>query len=331
MCGWAFFFVAGLRAEAPLWPLSGDRPLEVAGLEARLQPTASGEPSSALFGCVRNNGGRFHEGLDLAPVLPRQGGEPVDPVLAIHEGRVVHLSPDPGKSSYGRYVVIEHEHLRPAFYSLYAHLSDISPRLQVGDWIAAGTSVGTMGRSAAGYVIPRERAHLHFEVGLRLTDQFQSWYDRQDFGSPNEHGNYNGMNLVGLDPVAYLFFDQSDAGMSPFETITPALLLQVRSNRRPSLLRRSPAMQLPADQAGPVVGWEITVSAWGLPLTFKPLTAAAIDPDLKEGAVRVLAYDATLLEQYACREIVRMNSGRVLLGSGGQALMSLLFEGAEAF
>lgn len=320
-----------VRAESPAWPLAGERPADVVALEPLLQPTASGELRSALFGCVRNNGHRFHEGLDLAPVQPRERGEPTDRVLALHEGRVAHVSSDSSKSSYGRYVVLEHEHLRPALYSLYAHLAEISAELKTGDWVPTGTPLGVMGRSAAGYTIPRERAHLHLEVGLRLSDHFQKWYERQEFGSRNEHDNYNGLNLVGLDPVAYLLPEAAalHSERNAFERIEPALVVQVRSSLRPSLLTRSPSLIVPRKLSGSLAGWEITLAAWGLPLSFEPLEEAALAAGMEAGEVRVIAVEPELLSAYACRDIVEMKAGRMVLGRGGQALLALLFEGAQ--
>mgnify|MGYP003334059019 CR=1 FL=1 len=77
-----------------------------------------------------------------------------------------------------------------------------------------------MGHSSGGYMIPAARAHLHFEVGLAITSDFQGWYDHRRFGSRNEHGMWNGMNLVGVDPVAFFgsatgFFVAADAREAP--------------------------------------------------------------------------------------------------------------------
>ena len=47
--------------------------------------------------------------------------------------------------------------------------------------------------------IPRDRAHLHYEIGFMMTQAFQPWYTWRKFGSPNEHGVWNGMNLMGID------------------------------------------------------------------------------------------------------------------------------------
>lgn len=316
-----------LFGEVPFWPLPGERPHDLKALRELLQPTVSGVPESALFGCVRNDGKRFHEGLDMAPVLPRVKGEAVDPVFAIHGGRVAHLSPEAGKSNYGRYVVIEHEGMRPALYSLYAHLATVSEELRIGDWVSAGTKIGVIGRSAAGYVIPRERAHLHLEIGLRLSGHFQSWYDRQDFGSENDHGNFNGMNLCGMDPAAYLLWTVGQDSATFFENLPVAVLLRVRTSGRPELLERCPAMELRTELAGPVAGWEITLTAWGLPLSLKPLSARDMGPAMREGEAQVLAIDADQLQAFACRDIVAQDGGVARLGSGGLRIIELLFSG----
>lgn len=322
-----FLRMSNLFGEVPHWPLPGERPHDSRALRELLQPTVSGLSESALFGCVRNDGNRFHEGLDLAPVLPRVRGEAVDPVFAIHEGRVAHLSAEAGMSSYGRYVVIEHEGMRPAFYSLYAHLATVSEELRVGDWVSSGTQVGVLGRSAAGYVIPRERAHLHLEIGLRLSGHFQSWYDRQDFGSENDHGNFNGMNLCGMDPAAYLLGSVGQDSAAFFENLPVAVLLRVGASSRPELLERCPAMELPTELAGPVAGWEITLTAWGLPLSLKPLSAGDMGPAMREGEAQVLAIDADQLQAFACRDIVVQDGVVARLGSGGRRIIELLFSG----
>ena len=36
-----------------------------------------------------------------------------------------------------------------------------------------------------------------------LTDDFQKWYDGRNFDEPNDHGIWNGQNLLGFDPLGY--------------------------------------------------------------------------------------------------------------------------------
>jgi hypothetical protein len=47
-----------------------------------IQPTASGEPISGCYGCVRSHGMRFHEGIDIKALARDRRGEPTDQVFA---------------------------------------------------------------------------------------------------------------------------------------------------------------------------------------------------------------------------------------------------------
>jgi murein DD-endopeptidase MepM/ murein hydrolase activator NlpD len=93
-----------------------------APIEDFIHATSSGDPVSGTFGAVRTNGRRFHEGIDIKPVMPRtRKGEPTDPVYAAMDGTVAHISTMSGKSNYGRYVVILHDMDGVEVYTLYAH------------------------------------------------------------------------------------------------------------------------------------------------------------------------------------------------------------------
>ena len=52
---------------------------------------------------------RFHEGLDIKPMVRDERGEPQDEVRSIAPGEVVHSVPQSGRSNYGRYVVVKHD------------------------------------------------------------------------------------------------------------------------------------------------------------------------------------------------------------------------------
>ena len=69
---------------------------------------------------------KFHEGIDIQPVSRDKAGDPLDIVSSIADGRVVHTSPIPGRSNYGRYVVVEHTWEDSQVYSLYAHLAEVT-------------------------------------------------------------------------------------------------------------------------------------------------------------------------------------------------------------
>lgn len=318
----------GLQAQAPQWPIPGDAFARGEPAASFVQPTASGTPESALFGCVRNDGSRFHEAIDLAPVLPRRRGEAVDPVGAVHSGRVVHLNRIAGQSSYGRYVVLEHPDLSPAVYTLYAHLAAIPEGLEPGQAVAAGQEIGTMGRSAGGYSIPAARAHLHLEIGLRLSQRFQAWYDRQGFSSDNDHGNFNGMNLLGWDPLDYFAAWREGRVDSPgayLAGMDPGVVLHLRTRRTPDFLERYPVLKAEGCPESERAGWEIFLSPWGLPLSFRPLAEAEISGAREEGDVSVIAVNEAGLAAFACRRIASYRNGQASLESGGRQILELLF------
>ncbi len=310
------------------WPV-GENPFEAGRAYASwVQPTVSGEPESALFGCVRNNGHRFHEGLDIAPVLPRRRGEAVDPVHAVMDGRVAYINRIAGNSGYGRYVIIEHTGSEPAIHTLYAHLASIEEGLEVGAFISGGSRVGLLGRSAGGYSIPRSRAHLHLEFGVRLSDAFQGWFDRQDFGSANHHGIWNGLNLVGFDP--HTVFQQLAEGRiaSPgasMRDLPAGVVLRVTTPTVPDFVKRYPALLARSMPEAGVGGWEVTLTGWGLPIRFDPLDPN--DPELAEGAgtIEIVAIDPGELDRFACRQLVVSTGERTTLGKGSIRLLQLLF------
>ncbi len=341
-CCWLLVWLGGvggtpilLAAEGPLlrplWPTPSTGFAERRPISEYLQPTAGGDPLSACFGCVRSGGSRFHEGIDIAPVQRNRQGEPLDDVYAIFGGVVVHLSKSAGASSYGRYVVLEHSAASPGVYSLYAHLAEIDPGLQVGKAVGIGERLGRMGYTAGGYSIPRQRAHLHLEIGFRLSDRFQSWYDRQGFGSRNEHGLWNGMNLVAFDSLD--FYEQCRRqdlhGIAQYlQTLSPAVVVRVVTSRKPDLLRRAPEL---LDGAGKATGWDVTLTGWGLPLRFRPVSAAAMAgtsfPHPRRGSISaaVLSVDEKAWAPWRCRKIVQIGKDGWQMGEGGQQIIDLLF------
>ena len=136
-------------------------------------PTAPDKPwTSGSFGCVRDNGQRMHEGLDIRCLQTDKRGEPTDPVMATADGTVVYFSTRPSLSNYGNYIVIRHVVEGIEIYSLYAHLSAVRPGLKIGQAVKAGEVIATMGRTSnTAERIAKWRAHVHFRIeraGQRL-------------------------------------------------------------------------------------------------------------------------------------------------------------------
>lgn len=294
--------------------------------EAWVQPTVSGEGESGLFGCVRSNGSQFHEGLDIRPVSRDARGEATDKITAAMDGVVRHVSTVAGNSSYGRYIVIEHPDLTPAVYTLYAHLARIEAGVRPGTSVRRGDVIGAMGRSAGGYAIPKERAHLHFEIGLVATHTFSSWYAWKKFGSPNEHAYYNGMNLLGLDPHDFLREwrrRRVDNVQEYLDRMRSVVRVRVATSRTPDFVTRYPSL-LRKPISGLVAGWEVECNATGLPFAWTPLTAAELG-DQRAGTAKIVSVDAALLRAGRCKSLAKSSRGSYSPGPDLTTMLQLVF------
>lgn len=307
-----------------VWPTPNPAYRQGAPFEDYVQPTVSGLTVSGLFGCVRTDGRQFHEGLDLKAIQRDRRGEPTDEIRAIAEGAVTHINRRSGNSSFGIYVVIEHRGLDVPMISLYAHLRRVAPSLSEGDQVAAGEVIGTMGRTAAGYSIPRERAHLHLETGLWLSREFQSWFDRQEFGNRNLHGAFNGMNTVGFD-----FHDLVDrmrsgevASVGEYLLRQPTTVtVEWRGDRIPDFVERYPLL-LTTPVPDQVFGWRVDVTWYGLPVRWTPLVRP---PEGSGDQITIVFHDRDLLEGYPCLDLVKESGTRVVPGSRLERLFAILF------
>ena len=290
-----------------------------------LQPTASKEIQSGNFGCVRSEGTQFHEGIDLRAFSRDARGEAMDIVRAVLPGVIVYTNTNRSKSSYGRYILIEHSDGEIHFLSLYGHLSAIEEGLVRGKSVKAGQKIATMGRSAS-YSIPKDRAHLHFEICFRLTDQFQSWYNWKDFDDKNDHGVYNGMNLVGIDPAT--FFEQTqwryvDRLRSVLESEKTAFTLVVSTRQVPDFVRRYPALVDGVVPDRGLAGWKIEFTWYGVPKKWTPLISRR--GRVQEGRLALQQYDKQMVMSGACKSMIRFRNGKATLGPGLQSSLQLLF------
>ena len=98
---------------------------------------------------------RTHQGIDILAPL----GETV---TAAHAGRVERVQQH---DLLGTVVVVSHE---DGFTTVYANLEE-NPAVSEGDWVEAGSVIGTVGSSALSEV--SEESHLHFAVRLNGVDR----------------------------------------------------------------------------------------------------------------------------------------------------------------
>lgn len=260
---------------------------------------------------------KFHEGIDIAPIKRDKAGNPLDLIMSISDGKVVHTSQIAGRSNYGRYVVIEHEWEKSKVYSLYAHLAEITVR--IGDPVKAGSVIGRMGYTGAG--INRTRAHLHLELGFLMSLNYEDWH-RQSFASPNYHGNFNGMNLAGVDVASFFqaHRENPDLTFSEFVMTRPVQfkVMVPASDSEPEFLQRYPWMRRDGDPT--VNSWEIGFTATGHVVSFTPRSR-----EVKQAMVSQIR-PAEINQSYLTRGLISGNGNQVTLSRDGKRLVSLILD-----
>lgn len=293
-----------------------------------LQPTAAGNPESALYGSGRTrrtSGGfaaAFHEGIDIAPASRDRRGRARDRILAAAPGRVAYLNRHPGNSSYGVYAVLLHQDPIGEIYTLYAHLESLSPDLKTGAEVAAGADLGRMGNTAAGGGIPLSRSHLHFEIGLLLNRHFTGWTKQRR--TKNPHGRYHGWNLQGLDPLKF-FAGRREGGNHSFRDFLAAypraFRLLVRAKAAPDYFLRHPLLW---DGPGPGGGRPLVLECSDNGTVLSGRAAQADEAALLGNAsARVLEVDREVLGRNGAR-LLREKNGAWELGPEGKRWLSIL-------
>ncbi len=259
---------------------------------------------------------RFHEGIDIRALRRDPRGEPLDEVRAIADGKVVHTSPVAGHSNYGKYIVIEHRWGGSSYYSLYAHLSSIA--VHPDDMVTRSQPIAVMGYTGVG--LNQERAHLHLQLNLMRSHQFEAWYDAFFKNDPNHHGIYNGMNLAGLDIARlYLALRKNPSltipeFLSDEETSYRVLLPKSRHFELPTLY----PWMVPPTNRNEKSSWEVSFTRSGLPVKVQPSGKHVTQPELSYVEKSSIDYS------YLTRDVVSGRGGNAHLTNYGIQLMRLL-------
>ena len=305
------------------WPTPNPAFAKGMGYSAFLQKTGPDkEFTSGAFGCVRNNGYKFHEGLDLYPVRRDTKGRAQDSIYAAMDGIVSYINNVSANSAYGKYMVLEHHKIKPKLYSLYGHLAEIDPKIKLGTEVKVAQEIGKMGNSAS-YRIPLNRSHLHFEIGLRLTGNFQKWYNSKRFSTPNRHGNYSGFNLVGLDPLPFYSKYAAKGYKSPFDyikSLPEEAKIRVKTKKIPDFAKRYPSLCKFSSQGKIWNGWECIFGPYGLPTTLQQTDKCIADVP----QIQIVSYD-TGLQNRMCRRIVEKKDGTLFPAEQMKIYIELLF------
>jgi murein DD-endopeptidase MepM/ murein hydrolase activator NlpD len=322
------FFCVNLFAQSPFqFPTANHFLYERGGELQFFAPTAPDKPwTSGSFGCVRDDGTRMHEGLDIRHLQTDRRGEPTDPVMATADGTVVYFSIRPSLSNYGNYIVIRHVVEGLEIYSLYAHLSAVRPGLKIGEAVRAGEVIATMGRTSNAEVILKERAHVHFELNVLVNDNFSAWFKQNSPGERNDHGEWNGQNLNALDEREILLGEHNPIARFSLLTFlrsqTELCRVFVRATNFP-YLKRYAALVLrnpKADKEG-VAGYEIALNYNGVAFALMPRAESEIKSRAK---FQLLSVNEAETRANSCRKLVVQRGGHWELGNEGLRELELL-------
>ncbi len=109
----------------------------------------------------------IHLGIDLF-------SESLEPVYAPADGIIVRTGYEPGPSSYGHYIIMQHTSQRKTWYSFFGHLSKNLPSLKS---LKKGQQIGTLGDMQENGGWSR---HLHYQILLELPEGTPPGYSTQE-------------------------------------------------------------------------------------------------------------------------------------------------------
>ena len=171
------------------------------------------------FGAPRPNG-RTHQGVDIN--LGSGSADLGAPVYATHDGTITRIATiDSGdKNAGGNRVQITYSDESGTVSTSYMHLNAVSEDLKVGEPIAEGAQIGTVGGSGAGKD-NEYSPHLHYEIRINgetvnpangsnnLIDPQQSIAPKDGGTIPTVQVNRTGAskNIMPNQPIAPVVYD----------------------------------------------------------------------------------------------------------------------------
>ncbi len=326
LAGWVLL-VSTVHTRAFELPTQNQAIFEPGGEERYFVPTPDKPWTSGTFGCVRSEGNQMHEGIDVRCIQRDRRGEPTDPVKASLGGVVAYVNRKSGLSNYGNYIVLKHTVEGLDVYTLYAHLSEVRDGLRPGVAVSAGETIAIMGRTSnTRSRITKERAHVHFEINLYLNDRFSGWYKDNFPGQRNDHGMWNGQNLLGLDPRLILQQQHAEGpkfSLTRFISARPELCrVLVRETSFPWLRRyRQLVVASPAAARERVAAYEVSLDYNGVPFRLAARPASTVKPG---PTFELLSVNETEQRSRPCRHLVVRRGDGWQLGEYGRKTLELL-------
>ena len=270
----------------------------------------------------------MHEGIDIKCTQRDANGEPIDPVSAAADGTITYINAKAGLSNYGNYIVMQHQVDGLTVYTLYAHLRALASGLSVGQVKKSGEIIATMGRTSnTRQGISRERAHLHFEICLLANPNFSAWYKKNLADQRDDHGRWNGQNLIGIDPWKLFLGQHEDkAKRQPFSlrqfiSSQPVLCRVLVKSPNFQWAKRHPDLVHSLKPPKALAGYEISLDPNGVPIRSTPRDASAFSGG---EPFKLLHVDPDIYKQFPCRKLVFKKGQQWVLTAKGISHLKLL-------
>jgi peptidoglycan LD-endopeptidase LytH len=172
----------------------------------------------------------------------------------------------------------------------------------------------------------KERAHVHFELNVLVNDNFASWFKTASPGERNDHGEWNGQNLNGLDPREILLAEHNSVAkfslLNFLRSQTELCRVLVRATNFPYLKRyQQLVLKNPKTEKEGVAGYEIALNYNGVAFALMPRTESEIKSRTK---IQLLSVNEAEEKANPCRKLVVQRGGRWELGNEGLRDLELL-------
>jgi murein DD-endopeptidase MepM/ murein hydrolase activator NlpD len=205
-------------------------------------------------------------------------------------------------------------------------LSAIRSGLTIGEAVKSGEVIATMGRTSNAEVIAKDRAHVHFELNVLVNDNFAAWFKINSPGERNDHGEWNGQNLNGLDPREILLGEHNPAKkfslLDFLRSQTELCRVLVRATNFPYLKRYAAlVLKNPVAEKEGVAGYEIALNYNAVPFALMPRAESEIKSRAK---IQLLSVNEAVEKANPCRKLLVQRAGRWQLTDGGIREMELL-------
>jgi len=159
-----------------------------------------------------------------------------------------------------------------------------------------------------------------------LNERFATWHKAAFPGERNDHGEWNGKNLVGIDPRGVLLGQQAQGDrfslLAFIHQQTELCRVLVRGANLP-WARRYPALVMPNLRTARegVAGYEILLNFNGLPYQLTPRAASEISGKAR---FQLLSVSESEQQKNPCRRLVARKGSRWELTGHGVQLLELL-------